>query len=100
MPPIYAYRVIAEDGGGEIFEIEQGLDSGPLSEHPLTGKPVERILDSPNLSFKHSEGNERRILSADNLSKSGFSRYERDPGTGVYHKTAGKDGPKEISRED
>ena len=100
MPPIYAYRVIEEDGEGEIFEIEQGLGSAPISEHPLTGKPVERILDSPSLSLKHSEGNERRILSADNLSKSGFSCYERDPGTGVYHKTAGEEGPKEISRED
>ena len=100
MPPIYAYRVIEENGEGEIFEIEQGLGSAPISEHPLTGKPVERILDSPSLSLKHSEGNERRILSADNLSKSGFSRYERDHGTGVYHKTAGEEGPKEISRED
>jgi hypothetical protein len=100
MSPIYAYRVIEEDGEGETFEIEQSLGSTPISEHPLTGKPVVRGLDSPSLSLKHSEGNERRILSTDNLSKSGFSRYERDPGTGVYHKTAGKDGPKEISRED
>ncbi|SVD76007.1 uncharacterized protein METZ01_LOCUS428861, partial [marine metagenome] len=36
MPPIYAYRVIEEDGEGEIFEIEQGLGSAPISEHPLT----------------------------------------------------------------
>jgi hypothetical protein len=40
------------------------------------------------------------MLSADNLNKSGFSRYERDPGSGVYHQTAGKEGPKEINRED
>ena len=100
MPPIYAYRVIEENGEGEIFEIEQGLGATPISEHPLTGKPVERILDSPSLSLKHSEEKERRVLSADNLSKSGFSRYERDPGTGVYHKTAGEEGPKEINRED
>jgi hypothetical protein len=50
--------------------------------------------------LKHSEEKERRVLSADNLNKSGFSRYERDPGSGVYHKTAGKEGPKEINRED
>ena len=100
MSPIYAYRVIEEDGEGEIFEIEQSLGSTPISEHPLTGKPVVRILDSPSLSLKHSEEKERRVLSTDNLNKSGFSRYERDPGSGVYHKTAGKEGPKEINRED
>ncbi|MBC8349991.1 MAG: FmdB family transcriptional regulator [Verrucomicrobia bacterium] len=100
MPPIYAYRVIEEDGEGEIFEIEQSLGSTPISEHPLTGKSVVRILDSPSLSLKHSEEKERRMLSADNLNKSGFSRYERDPGSGVYHQTAGKEGPKEINRED
>ena len=100
MPPIYAYRVIEEDGEGETFEIQQGLGSIPISKHPLTGKPVERVLDAPSLSLKHSEKKKRRLLSADNLNKSGFSRYERDPGSGVYHKTAGKEGPKEISRED
>ena len=100
MSPIYAYRVIEEDGEGETFEIEQSLGSTPISEHPLTGKPVVRVLDSPSLSLKHSEEKERRVLSADNLNKSGFSRYERDPGSGVYHKTAGKEGPKEINRED
>ena len=99
MPPVYAYRVIDKIGGGEIFEVEQELGATPISEHPLTGKPVERILDAPNLSLKHSEINERRTLSPDNLQKTGFSRYERDSRTGVYQKTAGEKGPQEISRE-
>ncbi len=101
MPPLYVYRVVTHDGSGEIFEIEQAIDAHPIKKHPATGQPVERVYDdAPSLGLKHSERRERQILSADNLTKRGFSRYERDQVTGAYHKSAGETGPEEIRRED
>ena len=101
MPPLYAYRVITPDGSGETFEVEQSANAPPIKKHPTTGQPVERVYDeAPGLNLKHSEGRERQMLSADNLSKKGFSRYERDPATGTYHKSVGETGPEEIRRED
>jgi len=101
MPPLYAYRVITPDGSGETFEIEQSANAPAIKKHPTTGQPVERVYhDAPSLNLKHSERRERQILSADNLTKRGFSRYERDQVTGAYHKSAGETGPEEIQRED
>ena len=101
MPPLYVYRVVTRDGSGEIFEIEQAIDASPIKKHPTTGQPVERVYDdAPSLGLKYSEGRERQILSADNLTKRGFSRYERDPVSGAYHKSAGKTGPEKIQKED
>ncbi len=101
MPPVYHYRVVTPDGSGETFEVEQAIDAVPLKKHPVTGKPVERVYDhAPNLGLKHSEGRERQILSPENLAKRGFSRYERDSGSGTYRKTAGEMGPEQIQGED
>ena len=101
MSPLYTYRVIAQDGSGEIFEVEQATNAPPINEHPLTGQTVERVYDeAPTLSLRHSENRDSQILSPDNLTKHGFSRYERDPTTGSYHKSSGKSGPKEIRGED
>ena len=101
MPPLYVYRVVTHDGSGEIFEIEQATDAPLIKKHPATGQPVERVYDdAPSLGLKHSEHRERQILSNENLAKLGFSRFERDPATGTYHKSAGETGPEEIRRED
>jgi len=95
--PVYRYRVTTDDDSGEIFEVEQSIDSPPLQKHPLTGDPVARLFDAPNLSTQYTEGKTKRSLNPDNLGKHGFSRYERD-GSGSYHKTAGE-GPDCIEKE-
>ena len=83
----------------EIFEVEQEINAPPLSSHPLTNEPVQRVLTSASLSLRHSSMHEKKSLSADHLNKHGFSKYEKDQSSGDYHKTAGKDGPASISSE-
>ncbi len=95
--PVYRYRVVTDDDTGEIFEVEQRADSPPLQKHPLTGDPVTRVFDAPNLSIQHTEGKAKRAIDPGNLEKHGFSRYERDR-SGSYQKTAGK-GPDCIEKE-
>ena len=60
--PVYRYRVVTDDDSGEIFEVEQSIDSPALQKHPLTGDPVTRLFDAPNLSTKHTEGKAKRAL--------------------------------------
>ena len=95
--PVYRYRVVTDDDSGEIFEVEHSAESPPLQKHPLTGDPVTRVYDAPNLSTQHTEGKTKRVLESDNLNRHGFSRYERDS-SGSYHKTAGE-GPDSIEKE-
>ena len=83
----------------EIFEVEQEINAPPLSSHPLTNEPVQRVLTSASLSLRHSSMHEKKSLSADHLNKHGFSKYEKDQSSGDYHTTAGKDGPASISSE-
>ena len=95
--PVYRYQVVTEDDSGEIFEVEQSIDSPALERHPLTEKPVCRVYDAPNLSTQHTEGKTKQVLESGNLNRHGFSRYERDS-SGSYHKTAGE-GPDSIEKE-
>ncbi len=95
--PVYRYQVVTDDDSGEIFEVEQSIDSPTLEKHPLTGKPVHRVYDAPNLSTQHTEGKTKRTLDPGNLEKHGFSKYERD-GSGSYHKAAGQ-GPDCLEKE-
>ena len=94
---VYRYRVVTKDDSGEIFEVEQPMGSPPLEEHPLTGEPVTRIFDVPNLSTQYTEGKAKRSLDPGNLKQHEFSRYERDD-SGTYHKTGGE-GPDCIEKE-
>ena len=98
--PIYQYEVLNGDGPAELFEVEQKMDDVPLTKHPLTKKPVKRILSSASLSLKQTSQNETKSLSADNLKKNGFSRYERDSSSGHYIRTAGTNGPVKLSEQD
>lgn len=97
--PNYIYQVIEEDGStGFTFEWTQSIDEEPLTEHPLSGKPVQRVIQAANLGIKHSEQSQKRKFSDQHIEKAGFSRYERDKLTGVYHKTAGKSGPSSFRK--
>ena len=94
--PVYLYRIVTPDDSGEVFEVEQAANSPLLKKHPVTGAPVERVYEAPNLSTEYVEGKTKRILSKESVEKQGFARYERDKGTGAFHRTAGKTGPEEI----
>ena len=97
--PLYKYKVLNPDGQDEFFEIEQKINDHPLLVHPITGHKVKRILTSPSLSFNHSSGIENNSLSPDNLSKNGFTKYEKDSSSGDFHRTVGQKGPLVISKK-
>ncbi|HYV35101.1 MAG TPA: FmdB family transcriptional regulator [Gemmataceae bacterium] len=92
--PLYVYQVIEPNGGeGEVFEVLQEMSEPPLTQHPETGKPVQRLLGMPSAMRKYAPGN----LSNQKLDRLGFTKYERS-GKGTYEKTAGS-GPRTITRE-
>ena len=94
--PIYVYETLPAEGQEPIrFEVTQRMSDPELTEHPETGEPVQRIIMAPALSLKHSSSRERNILSDENLSRHGFSRYER-AGRGSYERTAGTAGPRRF----
>jgi hypothetical protein len=48
--PTYVYRLIQPDGtdaAAITFEIQQSIHDPPLTHHPETGQPVERVLCAP-----------------------------------------------------
>lgn len=92
--PLYVYAVIQEDGSeGETFEVLQDMNEAPLTVHPETGQPVQRLLSAPNTSRTLDSG--RGALSDAQLDRLGFTKYKKS-GKGTYEKTAGK-GPNTIA---
>lgn len=95
--PIYVYEVVLPDGtGGERFELSQSMKDAALTEHPISGEPVRRVLLPPNLASKYTPGHTRKLLDNSNVEKAGFTKYERDKLTGEYHRVAGKEGPERF----
>lgn len=96
--PIYVYQVIRKDGSeGETFEVEQSMSADALKTHPVTGEPVKRVFQPPNIATKHTPGATKKQLDDKNVEKAGFTKYVRDKMTGRYHKTAGKEGPDTLA---
>jgi len=92
--PLYVYQVIEADGSeGEVFEVLQDMSEPPLTQHPGSGKPVQRLLGTPSAMPRFAPGN----LSNQKLDSLGFTRYERS-GKGTYEKTAGA-GPRVITKD-
>ena len=90
--PTYLYQEILPDGSdGDCFEIVQRMSDPVLKTHPHTGNPVKKVFVAPNLPNKYSEGATKSKLNNENVEKHGFTKYEKDKLTGMYHKTAGKD---------
>lgn len=98
--PVYVYETIPVGGASpRCFEVSQRMSDPELIEHPETGEPVRRIIMAPALALKHSSSRQRDVLSHANLSRHGFSRYQKT-GQGTYERTAGKDGPSHIRSPD
>jgi predicted nucleic acid-binding Zn ribbon protein len=90
--PVYIYRVVkplgqASGGGGETFEVHQSIHDPPLTHHPETGEPVERVLCPPTIG--------KGAMSNSDLASAGFTKYKRTA-DGTYERQAGRGGPKHI----
>ncbi len=97
--PTYVYQVIREDGQpGEEFEVEQSIKDAPLTKHPETGEPVERVIQAFFVGGSWTEGSmSRRMKDEKKLGKQGFTKYVK-AGDGVYEKRTGT-GPDLITRD-
>lgn len=98
--PLYEYEILDKKGRptGETFELMQSMKADALTKHPVTGEPVRRKISVPNIAGKWSDMKGKSTLSNDNLSRLGFTKYERK-GKGYMERTAGKLGPKSISAD-
>jgi hypothetical protein len=96
--PVYVYRIIrpksgaARRGGAscaaeETFEVRQSIHDAPLTKHPETGEPVERVICAPAIASS-KQGNAA-------LSSAGFTKYKR-MSDGTYERQAGSGGPKHV----
>lgn len=99
--PIYQYEILDKRGTptGETFEHVQSMRDASLTKQPGTGKPCRRAIVAPNIAGKWSDMKGKRALSNDNLSRLGFTKYERK-GKGYMERTAGSVGPKAIASEE
>jgi predicted nucleic acid-binding Zn ribbon protein len=89
--PVYVYRIVrpgaSPDEAEQTFEIRQSIHDQPLTHHPETGEPVERVLCPPNIA-SGKMGNAA-------LSSAGFTKYKR-MSDGTYERQAGGGGPKHV----
>lgn len=96
--PLYEYAVILPNGShGKTFEILARLGETPLTQHPETGEPVERIISVIN-GPKPPGDRIKGDISNKNLERQGFTKYQKTE-TGRYEKILG-DGPDLIRRDD
>lgn len=92
---VFQYLVLSGKHPEEIIEIEQEITAPPLTKHPLTKEPISRVITSPSLTLRHSNANDKSILSEENLQKNGFSLYHKDESDGSFEKKTGR-GPNSI----
>lgn len=97
--PLYVYQVIEDDGSeGEVFEVLQEMSDPPLTKHPETGKPVQRLIAPPAKLGRMTDLAMKGKMTDKNLEQMGFTKYVRSR-DGSYEKTAGS-GPRHIVRGD
>lgn len=97
--PTYVYEYLDDDGKGtgESFELIEPISADALTTHD--GKPVHRVPQAPNIAGKWSDMKGKSQLSNDNLSRLGFTKYEKR-GDGYMERTAGKEGPQTLHLDD
>jgi hypothetical protein len=87
--PTYVYRVINDDPQApeETFEVRQSIHDPPLTVHPESGKPVERVILPPQIASP--KGNS-------DIAAAGFTKYKRTS-DGSYERQAGSGGPERLN---
>lgn len=97
--PLYVYQVIEKDGSeGEVFECLQEMSDPPLTHHPESGMPVQRLIAPPAKLGRMTDLAMKGKMTDKNLEKMGFTKYVR-ASDGSYEKKAGG-GPRHIVRGD
>ena len=95
--PLYEYAVVRPDGShGKTIEVLQRLGEPPLTQHPETGEPVERIMSAARVP-KPPGDRIKGDISNKNLEAQGFTKYQKTS-TGRYEKVLGE-GPDLIRRD-
>lgn len=85
--PIYRYITIEDDGSeGEEFEVEQSINSEPLTRHPENNKAVKRIYDKLNINIEYTAGKEKSLSDISRIKRAGFTVLEKDKFSGKYYK--------------
>ncbi len=99
--PTYVYEILDDEGNGtgETFEYVQPMSAKALTKDPKTGRPVRRVPQAPAIAGSMSPLKAKKSLSDSNLERLGFTKYQRQS-DGSYEKTAGKQGPRHIPRQD
>jgi len=58
---VYEYEILGPDGVARgIYEAEQRMGEAPLTEHPITGEPLRRIL---SVTFAHGSSHKADVSS-------------------------------------
>jgi len=86
----YTYRLLNADGtDGDLVEVDQPFAAPALTHHPETGHLMRRTIEcAPNIGGRWSERGGAASLSAENLARNGFSRYQ-PTGDGSFEKECG-----------
>jgi len=93
--PVFTYEVLDDDERVvEIYEAEQDFGAKPLDTHPITGERMRKVFTPLGVNTTYSDWGKK--LESGNLSKAGFTRYERDKSTGRYFKSNEGKGPLEL----
>jgi len=90
--PVYVYRIVRPKSASTneaeaTFEVTQSMQDPPLTHHPETGQPVERVLTAPHIAAGRT-GNAQ-------IANAGFTKYKR-MSDGTYQRQAGSGGPKHV----
>lgn len=76
--PTYVYQVVRSDGSldeASTFEVVQSMRDEPLTKHPETGEPVQRVILAPNVAGDYTSTAEKKKLSDKNLERLGFTKF-------------------------
>ena len=90
--PTYVYRIVRSphdprEAPEETFEVRQSMRDAPLTRHPETGEPVERVICAPNIAAGK--------MGDAALGNAGFTKYKR-MSDGTYQRQAGSAGPSHV----
>jgi predicted nucleic acid-binding Zn ribbon protein len=75
--PTYVYRILRPGKPTETFEVQQSILASPLTHHPETGEPVERVICPPTIASG-------KLGDAD-IRNAGLTKYTRTS-DGTYEK--------------